>query len=189
MKAGNEELASKLEEKLRENNKKLQSRVQKKLKESKEELQNHVEQKMKESNGQMREEIRREKTRSSTKKFQSETSKLSHQVRQLQGDTERELTTVQEKLQGISSEFEALLEEQSWSNEELTCELPSKILEVSSEVDLISNQVIHLASDIEIVKGDLVKCAEDLQKRQGESIAQLNKASETEKSGNKCKFD
>lgn len=39
-----------------------------------------------------------------------------------------------------------------------------------------------------MVKGDLVKCTEGLRKRQGVSIAQLNKV-ETEKSGNECRFE
>lgn len=113
---------------------------------------------------------------------------MSRQVRQLQGDTERELQMVQEKLHGISSECEVRLEQQSRSNQELTGELPSKVLEVRTEVDLIGDRVIHLANDIEILKGDLVKRAEDSEKRQGESTAQLNKAAETEKLGIEHKF-
>ncbi|PNF35692.1 hypothetical protein B7P43_G17395 [Cryptotermes secundus] len=117
-----------------------------------------------------------------SRKLQAETSKVSCQVRQLQGDTERELQVVQEKLQGISSEFETRLEQQSRSNQELTGELSGKVLEVRTEV-------IHLANDIEILKDDLVKRAEDLEKRQGESTAQLNKAAEAEKLGIERKFE
>jgi hypothetical protein len=54
---------------------------------------------------------------------------------------------------------------------------------------MVSGKVNHLANDVEMVKGDLAKGTEDLHKRQGESIAHLNKEVETEKSGNKRKFE
>jgi uncharacterized coiled-coil DUF342 family protein len=82
---------------------------------------------------------------------------------------------VQGKLQGLSSEFDTLLEQEYRSNHEVNGELTSTILGVRSEVDTISDKVNRLTNDIETVKGDLVKCTEDLGKRQGESIAQLNK--------------
>jgi hypothetical protein len=114
---------------------------------------------------------------------------LSRQVKELKSDTEKELTTVQGKLQGLSSEFDTRLEQQSRSNHEVNGELTSKILEVRSDVETISDQANRMANDTETVKGDLVKCAEDLGKRQGESIAQLNKEVETEKLGNKRRFE
>jgi hypothetical protein len=117
-------------------------------------------------------------------RLQAETSKLSFQVRQLQSDTEKELTAVQGKLQGLSSEFDTRLEQQSRSNHEANGELTSKILEVKSEIDTISDKVNGLANDVETVKGDVVKCTEDLGKRQGESTARLKKGGETERSGN-----
>jgi hypothetical protein len=91
---------------------------------------------------------------------------------------------VQGKLQRLSSEFDTRLEQQSRSNHEANGELTSKILEVRSEIETISDKVNCLAKGVETVKGDLVKCTEDLGKRQGESIARLKKGAETEKSGN-----
>jgi hypothetical protein len=111
VRARNLELASKLENSQKE----LQSSVEQKMKENSEllqsshkELQSSVEQ-MKESNDQMREKFRRENeklveqfrletqkiTQDFSKRLQVETSKLSHQVRELQCNTEKELTVVQ----------------------------------------------------------------------------------------------
>jgi hypothetical protein len=96
---------------------------------------------------------------------------------------------VQERLQGISSVFVARLEQQSRNNNEVTGELTSKFLEVTSEVGDISGKVSHLANDMKMVKDDLLKRTDYLQKRQGESIAQLSKEVEAEKSGNERKFE
>jgi uncharacterized coiled-coil protein SlyX len=79
------------------------------------------------------------------------------------------LRVVQKKLQGISSEFSARLEQQSRSNNEVTEELSNKIIEVRSGADTISRKINHVINDMEMVKCD-VKRTEDLQKRQGESI-------------------
>jgi hypothetical protein len=188
MKAGNAELARSVEQKMKESNKELQS---------------SVEQRIKENNNQMREEIRRENEKlveqfrlenkklseEFSRKLQAETSKLSHQVRKLQGDTEKELTAAQKKLQGISSEFEARLEQESRSNSEVTGELTTKFLVVTSEVGAISGKVSHLANDIKMVKDDLLREAGDLPKRQGESIARQSKEAQAEKSGNERRFE
>jgi hypothetical protein len=119
----------------------LQRSVEQKIKESNELLQGSLE-----SNDQTREEIRKEneklveqfllETQKLDQEFsgrlQAETSKLSRQLRQLQFDKGRELTTVQKRFQGIISEFDARLEQQSLSNHEVTGELFSKIVEVRS---------------------------------------------------------
>jgi uncharacterized coiled-coil DUF342 family protein len=73
---------------------------------------------------------------------------------------------VQEKLQGISSEFEARLE-QSRSNNEVTGELTSKVLVVTSEVGAISGKVSNLANDMKMLKDDLLKRTEDLKNGRG----------------------
>jgi hypothetical protein len=187
MKAGNLELVNKLQE-------------------SNQELLNSVEQKinrLQESNDQMRAEIRVEnekvvkRVQLETQKLRqdfseglkSETSKLSRQIRQVREDNERELAVVQEKFQGISSEFDARMGQQSRSHQEVTDELTSKIIEVRSEVNTISAEVNHLTEGMEMVKGDFLKRTEEFQKRQGERISQLSEAVESEKSGYERRFE
>jgi hypothetical protein len=120
---------------------------------------------LKGSNQQLREDIRKENEslinqfRLDTEKLrqdfseriQSETTRLAQQIRLVQGDTERELAGVQKKFQGMSSEFDARLEQQSRSNNEVTDELTSKIIEVRSEIGEVSGKVNDLIKDVEIV--------------------------------------
>jgi flagellar biosynthesis GTPase FlhF len=112
---------------LKESNQQLQRGVEQKINESNQQLYSRVVQKINESNQQIREDIRKE-NESLIKRFQleiqklsqdfserlkSETTRFSQQIRLVQGDTERELVGVQKKLQGMSSEFNARLEQQS----------------------------------------------------------------------------
>jgi hypothetical protein len=91
-----------------------------------------------------------------SERLKSETSKLAQQVRQVQNDTERELVAVQKTLQGISSEFDTRLQ-QSHSHNEVTEEPSIKIVEVRSDVDLISGKVNNLTNGMETIKGDMLK--------------------------------
>jgi hypothetical protein len=189
IKKSNQQLQSTVEQKINESNQQLQSRVEQKIKESNQQLQSTVEQKINDSNQQMREDIRKENEslinqfRLDTQKLrqdfserlESETTRLAQQIRLVQGDTERELVGVQKKFQGMSSEFDARLEQQSRSNNEVTDELTNNIIEVRSEIGEVSGKVNDLIKDVEIVKSGIVVRTQDLQKRQGERIAQLNK--------------
>lgn len=96
---------------------------------------------------------------------------------------------MQEGLQGLSSEFDTRLEQQSRSHREESGEITGRILDVRAEVETVSGQVNRLAKDVLIVKGDLEKCTEHIRKRQGESIAQLHEALRAGKSGNERKFE
>jgi hypothetical protein len=59
-------------------------------------------------------------------------------------------------LQGISSEFNARLEQQSRSNNEVNDALAGKIIDVRSEIGEVSEKVNDLIKDVEIVKSDIV---------------------------------
>jgi uncharacterized coiled-coil protein SlyX len=96
---------------------------------------------------------------------------------------------VEKTLQGISSEFDTRLQQQSHSHNEVTDELSIKIIEVRSEIDSISGKVNNLTNDMQTIKGDMLKRTEELHKRQGERIAQLNKDVESEKSGYERRFE
>jgi hypothetical protein len=199
----NQQLQSRVEQKINDSNQQLQSKVEQKINESNQQLQSRVEQKINESNQQMREDIRKEneslinqfsldteKLRQDfSERLESETTRLAQQIRLVQGDTERELVGVQKKFQGMTSEFDARLEQQSRSNSEVADELTSKIIEVRSEIGEVRGKVNDLIKDVEIVKSGIVVRTQDLEKRQGERIAQLNKEVESEKAGNERRFE